>query len=320
MANINDLIHNAENEIGYKEKSWEAYNENPEIIYDKEAGAGWDNVTKYAKEMDEREVYNGPKQGYAWCKVFVDWLFVETFGLEKAGDLLHGWTAGVEQFYNWFRANGQISNSPKIGDLVIFGDCDHIGLVFDVADGKIYTIEGNTSETGYNANGGQVANKEYYLGSSWIKCYARPSYDDEPGPTPPEPPTPTGDPQIREIQEWCNSYGLGINVDGYYGPQTHDAITMVYQIELNEQFGYNLDVDGIFGEDTYDHTPIVRYGAEGNITKSIQSMLYCRGYNTNGVDGLYYGATERAVRNFQANHGLSADGIYGPETGYSLFN
>ena len=53
MANINDLIHNAENEIGYKEKSWEAYNENPEIIYDKEAGAGYDNVTKYAKEMDE---------------------------------------------------------------------------------------------------------------------------------------------------------------------------------------------------------------------------------------------------------------------------
>jgi len=317
----NDILNIANEEVGYLEKSWEAYNENPEVIYDKTEGAGNDNVTKYAKEMDELEVYNGPKQGYAWCKVFIDWCFVQAFGVDKAGELLNGWTAGVTQAYNWFRDNGQIANTPKVGDLIIFGDCDHIGIVTDYDESRVYTIEGNTSgATGLVANGGGVAAKSYSRYSSYIKCYARPQYEVEPGPTPPEPPTPSGDEQIRDIQEWCNEYGLGINVDGYYGPQTKRAITQVYQIELNEQYGAGLDVDGIFGNATYNATPIVRYGAEGNITKSIQAMLYCRGYDTNGVDGLYYAATERAVRNYQANHGLSADGIYGPNTGYSLFN
>ena len=311
MSEIDNVINVASEEVGYLEKSWAAYNENPDVIYDKTAGAGNDNVTKYAKEMDDLEVYNGPKQGYAWCKVFVDWVLTTALGLDRAGQLLYGWTAGVTQAYNWFRDNGQIENKKKIGDLIIFGDCDHIGIVVDYDDSRVYTIEGNTSgATGLVANGGGVAQKSYSRWSSYIKCYARPEYDGEPGPTPPEPPTPSGDPQIREIQEWCNSYGLGISVDGYYGYQTKKAIIMVYQIELNEQFGAGLDVDGYMGIQTKNATPIVAYGAEGNITKAIQSMLYCRGYDTNGVDGLYYDGTERAVRNFQANQGLSADGIF----------
>lgn len=306
-------------EQDYLEKSWEAYNENPDIIYEKEAGAGYDNVTKYAKEMDDLEVYNTPKQGYPWCKVFVDWCFIQALGFDRAGQLLYGWTAGVEQFYNWYSERGRISNTPKIGDLVIFGDNDHIGIVVDLDDNKIYTVEGNTSAgAGLDANGGAVVQKEYSRWSSYIKCYARPEY--EASPEPPTPPTPTGDEQIREIQEWCNSYGLDIVVDGYDGPQTRMAITKVYQIELNEQFGAGLDVDGIFGLLTYNATPIVRKGAVGNITKSIQAMLYCRGYNTAGVEGIYGNATYDAVKTFQTNHGLEDDGEFGPDTGYVLYN
>ena len=101
MTEIDKLINIANTEVGYLEKSWSAYNANPEVIYDKTAGAGNDNVTKYAKEMDDLEVYNGPKQGYAWCKVFVDWCMVQAFGLDRAEQLLYGWTAGVTQCYNW---------------------------------------------------------------------------------------------------------------------------------------------------------------------------------------------------------------------------
>lgn len=146
---------------------------------------------------------------------------------------------------------------------------------------------------------------------------------DEPGPTPPtppEPPTPSGDEQIADIQQWCNdNYGTDISVDGWYGPETLMAITMAYQEELNEQFGAGLDVDGIMGPATRNASPIVRQGAEGNITQCIQSILYCKGYNTNGVDGIYGSATTSAVRSFQANNGLSADGIFGPNTAYALF-
>lgn len=235
MAEINDIIAKAHEELEYREKSWEAYNENPDVIYDKYEGAGYDNVTKYAKEMDDLEVYNTPKNGYPWCKVFIDWLFVKTFGIERAGQLLHGWTAGVEQFFNWFSENGQISNSPKIGDLVIFGDNDHIGIVFDVADGKIYTIEGNTTPSGYSANGGQVANKEYYLGSSWIKCYARPNYDGEPepGPTPPEP----GEEVIETVKVDTPS-GLNIRAGAstdyaILGAYPNGTILDIYEITSN---------------------------------------------------------------------------------------
>jgi len=75
-------------------------------------------------------------------------------------------------------------------------------------------------------------------------------YDDvpEPQPTPPEPtPTPSGDETIRNIQSWCNdNYGTGIAVDGYYGPQTKQAIVKAYQSELNKQFGAGLVVDRNF--------------------------------------------------------------------------
>lgn len=324
MSERDSVINIASDEIGYLEKSWAAYNENPDVIYDKTAGAGRDNVTKYAKEMDDLEVYNGPKNGYPWCKVFIDWCMVQALGLDRAGELLHGWTAGVTQAYNWFNANGQISNTPEVGALIIFGDCDHIGIVIDYDDSRVYTIEGNTSGTiGLVANGGSVAQKSYSRNSSYIKCYAIPEYEDEPGPTPPTPPTPGGDPVIVDIQRWVNSYGLDIAEDGEFGPETLWGLTCVYQIELNTQFYAGLDVDGIFGQDTYKHTPIVGYGAQGNITKCIQAVLYCKGYDTNGIDGLYYDGTAAAVTEFQADCGFTGDdldGIFGPDTGIRLYN
>lgn len=316
MAEIDSLRTTAIDEVDYLEKSWAAYNENPDIIYDKTAGAGRDNVTKYAKEMDELNVYNSPKQGYSWCKVFVDWCFVKSFGLDRAAELLIGWTAGCTQAYNWFRSKGQVVNNPQKGDLVFFGNCEHIGIVMDVDDDKIYTVEGNTSgTTGLVANGGAVAQKEYSRNSRYIYGYARPDYDEQP-----VPPEPSGDPTIVEIQEWINTYGADIVVDGEYGEQTKWGLTSVYQIELNYIYEAGLNVDGEFGELTKEATPILRKGSTGDIVKAIQSMAYCRGYDCNGIDGIYGDGTEYAIRVFQANNDLDVDGIYGPKTGYKLFN
>ncbi len=318
MAEIDILRTTAIDEVDYLEKSWEAYNNDPTIIYDKVAGAGRDNVTKYAKEMDDLAVYNGPKQGYAWCKVFVDWCFVQSFGTDRAAELLLDWTASCTQAYNTFKAAGRTINNPKPGDLVFFGNCEHIGIVMDTDDKKIYTVEGNTSgTTGLVANGGKVAQKEYYKTSGYIYGYARPDYNEDPGPTPPEP---SGDDTIREIQEWVNTYGANIAVDGFFGPQTQWGLTSVYQIEINYKYKGNLDVDGIFGENTKEETPILRKGSRGDIVKAIQSMAYCRGYDCNGIDGIYGDGTEYAIKVFQGNNDLNVDGVYGPETGYKLFN
>lgn len=142
---------------------------------------------------------------------------------------------------------------------------------------------------------------------------------DTPSPSPSPEPTPSGDDTIRYIQEWCNTYGTNIAVDGYYGPKTKEAIIKVYQTELNNQLGAGLSVDGIFGPKTKSKTPILKPGMEGNITKSVQSMLYCRGYNPNGIDGIYGSGTKNAVTSFQRDHGLSADGLFGPSTASKLF-
>lgn len=139
-------------------------------------------------------------------------------------------------------------------------------------------------------------------------------------PTPTPTPTPSGNTTIKYIQETLNNrYGTGIAIDGYYGSNTKKALVKGLQIELNNQYGAGLSIDGIFGAKTKSACPIVRKGAKGNITWLIQAMLYCRGYNTNGIDGVYGDGTKNAVYNFQKNNGLIADGICGKNTFEKLF-
>ena len=117
---------------------------------------------------------------------------------------------------------------------------------------------------------------------------------------------------------------MPIEVTGEYDIQTRIYLTMAYQMELNENWldeEHQISVDGKFGNETKKVTPILSYGDEGDLVSLVQSMLYCRGYVLEfGVSGEYDDSTKYAIRTFQANHGLSVDGVYGPQTGYSLFN
>lgn len=118
--------------------------------------------------------------GYPYCNVFIDWIFVQSVGLDRARELLIGFSAGCTQDWNWFKAKGQIVTNPQRGDLVFFGDCEHIGIVENVDNERIYTIEGNTSNKAeLITNGGAVAKKSYLKTSRYIKGYARPKYRGE---------------------------------------------------------------------------------------------------------------------------------------------
>lgn len=153
-----------------------------------------------------------------------------------------------------------------------------------------------------------------------------PDYEDKP--TPPTPPEPSGDQQIIDIQKWIiDAYGLPIQVTGEFDKQTKLYITMAYQMELNANWlseEKQISVDGIFGLETKDATPELGIGDEGDLVSLVQSMLYCRGYILDyGVSGEYDDSTANAVRTFQANQGFTGkdlDGVYGPKTGYRLFN
>ena len=109
-------------QIGYKEKASNS------SLDDKTANAGSANFTKYANEIDTRypNWYNGRKNGYAWCDVFVDWCFLTAFGYEKALALLcqpeKSCGAGCTYSLRYYKAKGQFHTSgPQPGDQIFFG-------------------------------------------------------------------------------------------------------------------------------------------------------------------------------------------------------
>ena len=68
---------------GYLEKASNSQLDDPK------ANAGHSNFTKFARDLDAiPNFYNGKKNGFPWCDVFADWLFVTAFGVDAAKKLL----------------------------------------------------------------------------------------------------------------------------------------------------------------------------------------------------------------------------------------
>lgn len=178
------LINTALNEVGYLEKRTNAQ------LDSKTANAGYNNYTKYARDLDNVPgFYNGKKNGYYWCDVFVDWCFYKAFGADKARELLcqpeNSYGASCTNSARYFKNKGQLYSTPKVGDQIFFGSkstgtCTHTGIVYKVDARYVYTVEGNTSgNSGVVANGGGVFKKSYRLDYSGIYGYGRPNYDAE---------------------------------------------------------------------------------------------------------------------------------------------
>lgn len=164
----------AKAEVGYKEKLTN------EQLDDKEANAGRNDYTKYARDFDEKypRWYNGKKNGHAWCDVFVDWCFLTAYGYDDALKLLcqpeKSTGAACRYSLKFYKNKGQFyTNGPQPGDQIFFGaseaECHHTGIVEKADSKKVYTIEGNT--------GAMVNTRAYSLSDSTILGYGRPNYD-----------------------------------------------------------------------------------------------------------------------------------------------
>ena len=158
MTAVERLIATARAEVGYLEKASNAQ------LEDKTANAGSANYTKYARDLDKLGVYHAKKNGYAWCDMFVDWCFIQTFGLETAMQMtcqpMGGYGAGCTASAQYYKDKGRfVTSDPLPGDQIFFSKDGrtmyHTGLVTRVEGGKVYTIEGNTSSAaGVVENGG----------------------------------------------------------------------------------------------------------------------------------------------------------------------
>lgn len=281
-----DVIEIARAEVGYLEKK---SNKN---LDSKTANAGDGNYTKYARDLDKISgFYNGKKNGYAWCDMFVDWCFVKAFGVESAKELLCHGTSGAGCYYsmNYYKKQGRLYFSPVVGDQIFFknanGGITHTGLVYKVDDDFVYTVEGNTSgASGVIPNGGGVCEKKYTLTHELIAGYGRPAYDE---------PEKAYVPTVLEWQKAAVKDGFDFpkyGTDGEWGKECEAVAKKAickYRI-LNYKYK--------------------------NLVKIIQKVVGA------DPDGKFGTGTKKAVIAYQKANGLYADGIVGLDTWEVILN
>lgn len=244
---------------------------------------------------------------YAWCVTFICWCANQVGILNTLIPRCNN--VGIAK--NWYNAKGlyflRSNYTPKSGDLIIFKNTSHIGIV-EKTDGKcVWTIEGNSKD--------RVSHNVYGLTDSYIQGYCKVKFDNSSSGTTSN----TSDATISSVQKELNSkYGTGLKVDGIYGSNTKKGLVRGLQKELNKQFNAKLETDGIFGSLTKSRCPLLKFGAKGNITWLVQAKLICLGYKI-GLDGDYGDKTKNAIIQFQKIHGLKVDGECGKNTFEKLF-
>ena len=267
MNDAQKLIAVALGEVGYREKSSNSF------LDDQQANAGSGNWTKYARDLALASYYNGNKNGYAWCDVFVDWCFYKAFGADEGqriqcqtGDL------GASCLYSaqYYRQQGRYDRTPKPGDQVFFyvnGSIGHTGIVVEVTSSGIVVVEGNSSD--------RVQKLTYDRNSSRIAGYGHPKYESNEAsdlPSTEEPvlklPAPVGqtvtvnlpllkhgaignavkNAQVLLIQ---HGYACGGRIvagretpDGEFGPATEKAVKSFQHLK-------ELEADGEIGKETW---------------------------------------------------------------------
>ena len=177
------VIKYAKQELGNLEK------DSLKDLNSKTSNAGDNNYTKYAQEADAIGLYNALVQGQPWCATWVDNVFIHAYGLNKGCAMKYMPTTkskstACNEAAAYYQKVNKWFDTPEIGDQVFFKSAKynyaHTGLVIDIKDNKVITIEGNTSsKAGVVENGGAVEQKEYPLNYSNFKGFGRPDYDEE---------------------------------------------------------------------------------------------------------------------------------------------
>lgn len=130
---------------------------------------------------------------------------------------------------------------------------------------------------------------------------------------------------IKTIQKWLNDeYGSCIikckacgnallELDGAFGSKTKAALTISLQVWLNDFEGISLKVDGEFGAKTKFACKVVSttINAYTRGAQIVQAILYSYGYNPQLFDEAFNTDCTTALKLYQADHGLTADGAAG---------
>ena len=272
-------------ELGYIEKRSNSQ------LQDKTANAGSGNYTKYAADIDENypNFYNGKKNGFPWCDVYIDDGFINVFGYNNAIKMLcskeKSSGAGCIYSADYYRAKGRFFKTPKVGDQIFFGSTGnetHTGFVTAVTASTVTTNEGNTSdELGVVPNGGMVCQKQYNRNSYYIVGYGRPDYSivvNAAAATKPETDKPTEKPV--------------------------EVVKPVTPTETNEKDVVDVKLNTL------------KQGDKGAQVRAMQMLIIGSGYSCGsaGADGDFGSGTLYGLKLYQKAKRLTVDGICGVNT------
>lgn len=132
---------------------------------------------------------------------------------------------------------------------------------------------------------------------------------------------------VKELQTALNKAGHSAgSVDGSFGPKTRSAV-------IGFQKKHGLSVDGVVGPQTWGKLlfskraapkpsptecskSTLRRGSKGSCVTELQNRLARASFAVGryGPDGDFGGGTQAAVKEFQRQYKLAADGVVGPQT------
>lgn len=121
---------------------------------------GGGNYTEFCRNY-------GEGSAYAWCAAYVSFCLLQSKATTSTSKQTIWRDIYCPRWYQNLKNQGyghdaDSNYTPKSGDLVFFTGSGHIGIVRYYKDGKVYTIEGNTSNSsGLNPEGGGVYCKSY---------------------------------------------------------------------------------------------------------------------------------------------------------------
>lgn len=153
------IVRVAQGEIGYMEKATNSQ------LDSKTSNPGDANYTKYG-------AWYG-MNGQPWCAMFVSWCANQA-GVLGIVPKYASCSDGASKFQakNQWKPKGY---RPQKGDIIFFTH-SHTGIVSGSDEKYVYTIEGNTSGTAGDRDGGEVASHKYDLNYAKIKGYGTPNY------------------------------------------------------------------------------------------------------------------------------------------------
>lgn len=234
------------------------------------------NMTKYASAYNfDNWLYGFDMNGQPWCDYFVDWLFMVCFGFDVGSAMTYQFAgcsgAACSASASYYRSNGAFYSNPEVGDQIFFyvdGDINHTGIVEQIENGYVTTIEGNSSD--------MVRRNKYPIVHSTIAGYGRPrwsyaagiaadgsqndsnSVSDESNINSPVTVKVSQNTlkfgsvgnSVKVLQAMLNYYGSNLDIDGEFGRLTENALKE-YQSKNQDEDGNKLEIDGIAGKKTW---------------------------------------------------------------------